>query len=107
VVTYVEDLSLTPEDSFPTLDGSFSTLEVLCRFSSPYKLQVTILVLRKTKIHFTPGSFSYASSRGPMTDPPLSTMASSVDADSSRASSQARTSTADLPAQQATKKFVT
>jgi len=42
-----------------------------------------------------------------MTDPPLSTMASTAAADLSRAPSQARTSTADPPAQQVTKNLVT
>jgi len=102
-ITKISDV----EDSFENdevifLHNSFSIIQVI----GINKEKPTILVLWKTKSHFTSGSFSYASLHGPMTNPPPSTMASSVDADPSRASSQARTSTADLPTQQATKNFV-
>jgi len=66
----------------------------------------TILALRKIKSHFAPSRIFYVSLRGPMADPPPSTMAAPAAADPSRALPQARTSTVDLSTQQATKNFV-
>jgi len=61
----------------------------------------------KNKSHFKSSRFFYAVLRGPMTDPPQSTMAATEATDLSRANSQARTSTSDNTAPKATKNLVT
>jgi len=66
----------------------------------------TILVLQKSKSHFSPGRLFYVSLRGSMTNPPPSTMTPPVAANPPSANQQASTASSNPPATPVTKILV-
>jgi len=65
------------------------------------------MVLWKIKSHFQPSRLLYASLRGSMTDPPLSTMAASKAATPSRITQQAHNAPTNAPPPSSDKNLVT